>query len=79
MSTKTCITCPIDQTLDINSRKCVYAPRNSNYTYGNNYRLDPLSSIPNPISNLVSCPANAPFFNGTMCVQCALPYYWQIS
>lgn len=43
VSTKQCSSCINEQSLDLATRKCGYPKRNSNYTYGPNYRVEPLS------------------------------------
>jgi hypothetical protein len=55
MSTKACTSCPNLQTIDINTHKCGYPLKNSNYTAGYNYKLSPLNALPTPLYNMI-CP-----------------------
>lgn len=80
MSTRSCISCGSEMQLDKSTRKCGFVPKNSNYTLGPNYKLEPLTQIPTPNQNLSSCPLDRPFYNNTLCIACPLPnFYWQIS
>ena len=77
---KKCIACPFDFEINTTTHLCEPVPKNSNYTYGQNYVLAPLKLIPLPNPDLKSCPEDRPFFDGEVCVACELPSnYWQIS
>lgn len=79
ISAKRCIACQSGQSIDPNTTNCGYPLRNSNYTYGPNFNNSNSLYPPDPLPNRTSCPKEAPFFNGQICVPCAMPYnYWQV-
>ena len=56
MQTKACDACPFDTSVDLDLRKCIPMPHNSDYTKSNNYNLDGATSLPTPDPKLTPCP-----------------------
>ena len=69
-----CLVCPAEFSFDLGTHKCVRIQStrfNSNMISLNNF----VGTIPDYNSQLATCPADQPFFNGNSCIPCSLPNY----
>ncbi len=65
------MTCPEDSYYDVNKKQCLRCPDGFKFDLGT-YKGVKSETFP----STPSCPESHPFFDGTYCVQCALPRYW---
>lgn len=88
-----CVSC--QYIYDVSLKNCATCPQGSSYNHsihqcdtssGETVIKNSYSSVgnyvgprPAPVSNLSTCPSSAPFFNGSLCLACSLPNYFDYS
>lgn len=78
ISQKKCVACPPDYRIDNDQKKCVPLLHYTNWTGLSNF--SPLNGpFPTPDPLATPCPKEAPYYNGTGCMQCNLPLYFDIA
>lgn len=78
ISQKKCLACPAETKIDNSQKKCVPIKRYTNFDNLVNF-YPATGPFPTPDADAVPCPKEAPYFNGTGCMACNLPQYFDIA
>ena len=74
-----CEKCPSGFKIHPTQHTCSLVPHYSNFNNVTNYALAGASGLPTIPTGVTSCPSTQPFWNGTSCLKCSLPQYWNVN
>lgn len=78
ISQKNCYACPFDYHIDNSQKKCIANVHYTNWTGLPNY-FPSTGPFPVPSDDATPCNSSSPYYNGTSCIPCALPKYFDIA
>lgn len=77
ISQKKCFACPPETHIDNAQKKCVPDKHYTNFSTVSNWAPES-GPFPTPDPDATPCPSTAPYYNGTFCIQCPMPKYFDI-